>query len=131
MIPCCTALLLEAAVIQESIDGDTLLTEQQQEHCVLMRSLPPRGGGGISMVTGCVPVGDDRLAVLANMWDRVFTEILPTLQAIFYPVQVHTDTHTHTHLQLTLGSVLAIERRRTNHSVAWSGSSNTFDFIIF
>uniref|UniRef100_A0A8C2WZI6 Proline-rich protein 5-like n=2 Tax=Cyclopterus lumpus TaxID=8103 RepID=A0A8C2WZI6_CYCLU len=31
--------------------------------------------------------GDDRLAVLANMWNRVFTEILPTLQAIFYPVQ--------------------------------------------
>ncbi|XP_070687067.1 proline-rich protein 5-like [Pempheris klunzingeri] len=31
--------------------------------------------------------GDDQLVVLANMWDRFFTEILPTLQAIFYPVQ--------------------------------------------
>ncbi|XP_068580044.1 proline-rich protein 5-like isoform X2 [Cebidichthys violaceus] len=31
--------------------------------------------------------GDDQLVVLANMWDRFFTEILPTMQAIFYPVQ--------------------------------------------
>nr|XP_046249478.1 proline-rich protein 5-like isoform X2 [Scatophagus argus] len=31
--------------------------------------------------------GDKQLAVLADMWDRFFTEILPTLQAIFYPVQ--------------------------------------------
>uniref|UniRef100_UPI0037E86720 proline-rich protein 5-like n=1 Tax=Semicossyphus pulcher TaxID=241346 RepID=UPI0037E86720 len=31
--------------------------------------------------------GEDQLAVLADMWDRFFTEILPTLQAIFYPVQ--------------------------------------------
>ncbi|XP_044048183.1 proline-rich protein 5-like [Siniperca chuatsi] len=31
--------------------------------------------------------GDDQLVVLADMWDRFFTEILPTLQAIFYPVQ--------------------------------------------
>ncbi|XP_022614860.1 proline-rich protein 5-like [Seriola dumerili] len=31
--------------------------------------------------------GDDQLAVLADMWDRFFTETLPTLQAIFYPVQ--------------------------------------------
>ncbi|XP_031735415.1 proline-rich protein 5-like [Anarrhichthys ocellatus] len=31
--------------------------------------------------------GDDQLVVLADMWDRFFTEILPTMQAIFYPVQ--------------------------------------------
>ncbi|XP_071317129.1 proline-rich protein 5-like isoform X3 [Trachinotus anak] len=31
--------------------------------------------------------GDDQLVVLADMWDRFFTETLPTLQAIFYPVQ--------------------------------------------
>ncbi|KAK5866763.1 hypothetical protein PBY51_011313 [Eleginops maclovinus] len=31
--------------------------------------------------------GDEQLAVLGNVWDRFFTEILPTLQAIFYPVQ--------------------------------------------
>ncbi|XP_031162545.2 proline-rich protein 5-like [Sander lucioperca] len=31
--------------------------------------------------------GGEQLAVLADMWDRFFTEILPTLQAIFYPVQ--------------------------------------------
>ncbi|XP_049929803.1 proline-rich protein 5-like [Epinephelus moara] len=31
--------------------------------------------------------GDKQLVVLADMWDRFFTEILPTLQAIFYPVQ--------------------------------------------
>uniref|UniRef100_A0A8C2X266 Proline-rich protein 5-like n=1 Tax=Cyclopterus lumpus TaxID=8103 RepID=A0A8C2X266_CYCLU len=39
-----------------------------------------------SLFTSCFHC-DDRLAVLANMWNRVFTEILPTLQAIFYPVQ--------------------------------------------
>ncbi|XP_029993275.1 proline-rich protein 5-like [Sphaeramia orbicularis] len=31
--------------------------------------------------------GDDQLVILADMWDRFFTETLPTLQAIFYPVQ--------------------------------------------
>lgn len=31
--------------------------------------------------------GDEQLVVLADMWDRFFTEILPTLQAIFIPVQ--------------------------------------------
>ncbi|KAM3870223.1 proline-rich protein 5-like [Diretmus argenteus] len=31
--------------------------------------------------------GDDQLLVLADMWVRFFTETLPTLQAIFYPVQ--------------------------------------------
>ncbi|XP_068452658.1 proline-rich protein 5-like [Clinocottus analis] len=31
--------------------------------------------------------GDERLLVLADMWDQVYTETLPTLQAIFYPVQ--------------------------------------------
>ncbi|KAJ8343192.1 hypothetical protein SKAU_G00305210 [Synaphobranchus kaupii] len=31
--------------------------------------------------------GDSQLLILSEMWDRFFTEILPTLQAIFYPVQ--------------------------------------------
>ncbi|KAM9376364.1 proline-rich protein 5-like isoform 1-T6 [Pholidichthys leucotaenia] len=31
--------------------------------------------------------GDRQLVVLANMWDQFFMETLPTLQAIFYPVQ--------------------------------------------
>ncbi|XP_034031701.1 proline-rich protein 5-like [Thalassophryne amazonica] len=31
--------------------------------------------------------GDDQLIILADMWEQFFTEILPTLQAIFYPVQ--------------------------------------------
>ncbi|XP_041795516.1 proline-rich protein 5-like isoform X1 [Chelmon rostratus] len=31
--------------------------------------------------------GDEQLIILANAWDRFFTETLPTLQAIFYPVQ--------------------------------------------
>ncbi|NXO00245.1 PRR5L protein, partial [Rhinopomastus cyanomelas] len=32
-------------------------------------------------------VGEDRVDVLAEVWDHYFTETLPTLQAIFYPVQ--------------------------------------------
>ncbi|XP_031420942.1 proline-rich protein 5-like isoform X2 [Clupea harengus] len=31
--------------------------------------------------------GDDQLLILSEMWGRFFTETLPTLQAIFYPVQ--------------------------------------------
>ncbi|XP_053282559.1 proline-rich protein 5-like [Pleuronectes platessa] len=31
--------------------------------------------------------GDERLVALGDTWDRFFTETLPTLQAIFYPVQ--------------------------------------------
>ncbi|XP_061898612.1 proline-rich protein 5-like [Entelurus aequoreus] len=31
--------------------------------------------------------GKEQLVVLAEAWDRFFTETLPTLQAIFYPVQ--------------------------------------------
>ncbi|KAF7656761.1 hypothetical protein LDENG_00036530 [Lucifuga dentata] len=31
--------------------------------------------------------GDDQLVILADVWVRFFTETLPTLQAIFYPVQ--------------------------------------------
>ncbi|XP_010137190.1 PREDICTED: proline-rich protein 5-like [Buceros rhinoceros silvestris] len=31
--------------------------------------------------------GEDRIDVLAEIWDHYFTETLPTLQAIFYPVQ--------------------------------------------
>ncbi|CAF89744.1 unnamed protein product, partial [Tetraodon nigroviridis] len=30
---------------------------------------------------------DEQLAILADAWVRFFTEVLPTLQAIFYPVQ--------------------------------------------
>ena len=33
-------------------------------------------------------VDEDRIDVLSEIWDHYFTEILPTLQAIFYPVQV-------------------------------------------
>lgn len=33
-------------------------------------------------------VGEDRIDVLSEVWDHYFTETLPTLQAIFYPVQV-------------------------------------------
>nr|XP_019831146.1 PREDICTED: proline-rich protein 5-like [Bos indicus] len=32
--------------------------------------------------------GENRIEVLAEVWDHFFTETLPTLQAIFYPVQV-------------------------------------------
>ncbi|XP_073328839.1 proline-rich protein 5-like [Pagrus major] len=44
---------------------------------------------GLSEVLDQVLVhsGDEQLVVLADMWGRFFTEILPTLQAIFYPVQ--------------------------------------------
>ncbi|PKK31235.1 proline-rich protein 5-like isoform X1 [Columba livia] len=31
--------------------------------------------------------GEDRIDILSEIWDRYFTETLPTLQAIFYPVQ--------------------------------------------
>ncbi|XP_043938767.1 proline-rich protein 5-like [Protopterus annectens] len=31
--------------------------------------------------------GDSRIGILSEIWDNFFTEILPTLQAIFYPVQ--------------------------------------------
>nr|XP_030720538.1 proline-rich protein 5-like isoform X2 [Globicephala melas] len=31
--------------------------------------------------------GENRMDVLADVWDHFFTETLPTLQAIFYPVQ--------------------------------------------
>ncbi|NXV22690.1 PRR5L protein, partial [Cepphus grylle] len=33
------------------------------------------------------PILGDRIDVLAEIWDHYFTETLPTLQAIFYPVQ--------------------------------------------
>lgn len=35
----------------------------------------------------CLYEGDTQLLILSEMWVRFFTEILPTLQAIFYPVQ--------------------------------------------
>ncbi|CAH2325781.1 proline-rich 5-like isoform X1 [Pelobates cultripes] len=31
--------------------------------------------------------GENRIAIISELWDHFFTEILPTLQAIFYPVQ--------------------------------------------
>ncbi|XP_077143152.1 proline-rich protein 5-like isoform X3 [Ranitomeya variabilis] len=31
--------------------------------------------------------GENRVLILSELWDHFFTEILPTLQAIFYPVQ--------------------------------------------
>uniref|UniRef100_A0A8B9TZ24 Proline rich 5 like n=1 Tax=Anas zonorhyncha TaxID=75864 RepID=A0A8B9TZ24_9AVES len=31
--------------------------------------------------------GEDRIEILSEIWDHFFTETLPTLQAIFYPVQ--------------------------------------------
>ncbi|XP_071414755.1 proline-rich protein 5-like isoform X1 [Pithys albifrons albifrons] len=31
--------------------------------------------------------GEDRIDILSEIWDHYFTETLPTLQAIFYPVQ--------------------------------------------
>ncbi|XP_074855050.1 proline-rich protein 5-like isoform X3 [Carettochelys insculpta] len=31
--------------------------------------------------------GEDRIDILSEIWDHFFTETLPTLQAIFYPVQ--------------------------------------------
>uniref|UniRef100_A0A8C3GD94 Proline rich 5 like n=1 Tax=Cairina moschata TaxID=8855 RepID=A0A8C3GD94_CAIMO len=31
--------------------------------------------------------GEDRIEILSEIWDHYFTETLPTLQAIFYPVQ--------------------------------------------
>ncbi len=36
---------------------------------------------------------ETRLQVLSEMWVRFFTDILPTLQAIFYPVQVLKWSH--------------------------------------
>ncbi|XP_068801621.1 proline-rich protein 5-like isoform X3 [Struthio camelus] len=37
--------------------------------------------------------GEDRIDILSEIWDHYFTETLPTLQAIFYPVQsVHEPT---------------------------------------
>uniref|UniRef100_A0A8C0H6X8 Proline rich 5 like n=1 Tax=Chelonoidis abingdonii TaxID=106734 RepID=A0A8C0H6X8_CHEAB len=34
-----------------------------------------------------VLLGEDRIDILSEIWDHFFTETLPTLQAIFYPVQ--------------------------------------------
>ncbi|XP_061631093.1 uncharacterized protein LOC133478710 isoform X3 [Phyllopteryx taeniolatus] len=36
--------------------------------------------------------GGERLAAVAEAWRRFFTETLPTLQAIFYPIQVMTSS---------------------------------------
>uniref|UniRef100_A0A8C9MAG7 Proline rich 5 like n=1 Tax=Panthera tigris altaica TaxID=74533 RepID=A0A8C9MAG7_PANTA len=35
--------------------------------------------------------GENRIEVLAEVWDHFFTETLPTLQAIFYPVQTGSE----------------------------------------
>lgn len=39
-------------------------------------------------VTAPVPIGQKLLDSLAETWDFFFSDVLPTLQAIFYPVQV-------------------------------------------
>ncbi|XP_054632672.1 proline-rich protein 5-like isoform X2 [Dunckerocampus dactyliophorus] len=45
--------------------------------------------GGLAEVLDRIFIsgGKEQLVVLAEAWDRFFTETLPTLQAIFYPVQ--------------------------------------------
>lgn len=40
------------------------------------------------MVTVPVPTGQKLLDSLAETWDFFFSDVLPTLQAVFYPVQV-------------------------------------------
>ncbi|OBS80410.1 hypothetical protein A6R68_21392 [Neotoma lepida] len=44
------------------------------------QQVPPSYGAAVGE-------GDSRIEVLAEVWDYFFTETLPTLQAIFYPVQ--------------------------------------------
>lgn len=39
-------------------------------------------------MTAPVPTGQKLLDSLAETWDFFFSDVLPTLQAIFYPVQV-------------------------------------------
>lgn len=43
------------------------------------------------MLTAAVPAGQKLLDSLAETWDFFFSDVLPTLQAIFYPVQVRRD----------------------------------------
>lgn len=38
-----------------------------------------------------MPTGQKLLDSLAETWDFFFSDVLPTLQAIFYPVQVRRD----------------------------------------
>ena len=40
------------------------------------------------VVTVPVPTGQKLLDSLAETWDFFFSDVLPTLQAVFYPVQV-------------------------------------------
>lgn len=50
--------------------------------------LLPRGLSGVlDQILHSKDVGEAPLVVLAEVWNRFFTETLPTLQAIFYPVQ--------------------------------------------
>ncbi|XP_053576494.1 proline-rich protein 5-like [Bombina bombina] len=44
---------------------------------------------GLSFMEEKVKLYEDenRIAIIAELWDHFFTEILPTIQAIFYPVQ--------------------------------------------
>lgn len=43
-------------------------------------------------MTAPVPTGQKLLDSLAETWDFFFSDVLPTLQAIFYPVQVSSPT---------------------------------------
>ena len=45
------------------------------------------GAPGV-VVTVPVPTGQKLLDSLAETWDFFFSDVLPTLQAVFYPVQV-------------------------------------------
>ncbi|EAW68123.1 hypothetical protein FLJ14213, isoform CRA_a [Homo sapiens] len=48
---------------------------------------------GLFFVEEKIKLCENRIEVLAEVWDHFFTETLPTLQAIFYPVQsVHEPT---------------------------------------
>lgn len=42
-----------------------------------------------------LPIGQKLLDSLADTWDFFFCDVLSMLQAIFYPVQVHTLQHVH------------------------------------
>lgn len=48
-----------------------------------------RGLSGVleQILSQCKDPGDQELLVLTEVWDQFFTETLPTLQAIFYPLQ--------------------------------------------
>uniref|UniRef100_A0A8C8WYX2 Proline rich 5 like n=1 Tax=Panthera leo TaxID=9689 RepID=A0A8C8WYX2_PANLE len=59
----------------------TLCTERKHQNQLLAK--------GLLFVEEKIKLceGENRIEVLAEVWDHFFTETLPTLQAIFYPVQ--------------------------------------------